>query len=611
MIEIEEIELKNFTLPNDQIGMVIMQPFVELIDSEPLHWQNGKKKHQIDRIIRTLEISSKEYTGCDKTHFTLFPEYSIPGLEGIKEVQTFIESSQWKNGTIIIGGVDGLTANEYSKLCNEDKTIVHHRNKLKEFRDDRWVNCCVVWVRDTNGEINRWIQPKIVPCWTEKNYAYSQMFCGQSIYLFKCSLANNVVFHFLSLICFDWIGRIDNEEGIWAILKALNDYWNKLGKKEEINLIIVLEYNDEPNHYDFLNNARNFFEKRRKYTNIVRDNCIVIFANTAGGSKPGKYENYGFSSLIFSPDAHYDTNGCPPSYALSTKKLRGTDNLGRCKDALFREMGACIHSLKVRLPLFVNSGPSDRCFPIDETIVHSIDDGANDARTPSIPVPASIKWTNDQLDKISHLLENENVHPLKDYIADSHKFVSEEIRIQTPDFLCKYIELCSEGITKEEEKWIEVGIKRIQNVENWNEKEKKSFETVVYALSVLKACKPLEIKGSLAHGTIQLHNKGVAVIDLIIVCGKTHKGCFEYAKNQYIGSGQRFAIIITHNGRSSLPERLNKTSILDAKYDRSRGPHIADPESMFDHCGYQNLIDCCNSESLDELNNKISELVEI
>lgn len=128
MIEIKEVQL-DITLPNSGVGVVVMQPFVELGNDEPFRWHNDKKTKQIERIIRTLEIAKQADHGCEKTYFTIFPEYSIPGLEGVEKIQEVLKSSSWNSGTIIIGGVDGLTRDEYSLLCNEDNTEVFPQSR--------------------------------------------------------------------------------------------------------------------------------------------------------------------------------------------------------------------------------------------------------------------------------------------------------------------------------------------------------------------------------------------------------------------------------------------------------------------------------------------------
>lgn len=603
MIRVGEVQLDDITLPGNGIGIVIMQPFVELTDHEPYHWQNNKKRKQIERIVRTLEIAKKPEHGCEKTNFTIFPEYSIPGLEGVQKIQTILRSNSWQTGTIVIGGIDGLTKGEYTTLCSEDNAELHEENKPEKIRDDQWVNCCITWMKEANGSLKQWIQLKLSPSWPEKNITHSRMFTGSSLYVFSGKFDNQTDFRFFSLICFDWIGPIGRSYGIEAILSEINNCWHNTRK--EMSLVFLLQNNRDPNHRNFIENARNYFDIRTKYPFINRSDGTIICANTAGGLLPGKYQNYGYSSLIFSPVVPYDTNGCPPTFAVITKKLRGTENLGRCKEALFREMGACIHSFRFRLPQFVNLGPADRCLPIDEAIVYAIDHGSSDPRTSGKPVPASVKWTNDHLDNIASLLENEQRHPLKNDITNAYIQVSEHIRKQPGDFLCKYIVMAS-CCLKEKDKWIEIGGGPIPNIDKWDEKEEESLETVVYSLSIIKVCKPLEVRDSPAHATIKIPGK---VFDVIVVSGKTHDDCFKYAKDQYRGSGQRFIIVVTRDIHNTSWDKKFK-SYLDVQVSTEQDPIITDPDSRFRRCGYQNLIsNCFNTQNLTELNNKITEVI--
>ena len=334
MIKVEEVEL-NATLPNEGIGIVAMQPFVELCSDEPFRWQNNKKGKQIERIIRSLEIAEQRDHGCERTHFTIFPEYSIPGLEGVQKIQETLRDHLWKDGAIVIGGIDGLTKDEYSTLCSGDTTQVHEKNKAGKVRDDQWVNCCIVWAK-TNGLLKRWVQPKLSPSWPERNITHSPMFVGRSVYVFSGKFENQTKYRFLSLICFDLIGQIKTYYGIWAVFSAIDSYWRSTDTKKEMNLVFILQFNPKPNHHNFLENARDYFEIKDRCPFINRNEGIILFANTAGGSLPGKYQNYGYSSLISSHTAPYDNKGCPPTFALTSQQIRGTDSLGRCKEAQYQ-----------------------------------------------------------------------------------------------------------------------------------------------------------------------------------------------------------------------------------------------------------------------------------
>jgi hypothetical protein len=77
----------------------------------------------IEKIVKTLNIASRKDHGCERSHFVVFPEYTIPGLKGINVVQKIIEGASWEIGTIVVGGVDGLRKNEYATLCEQSENV--------------------------------------------------------------------------------------------------------------------------------------------------------------------------------------------------------------------------------------------------------------------------------------------------------------------------------------------------------------------------------------------------------------------------------------------------------------------------------------------------------
>lgn len=601
MVQIKEVQL-NITLPDDAVGVVVMQPFVELGVEEPFRWRNDKKTKQIERIIRTLEIAKQADHGCEKTYFTIFPEYSIPGLEGVEKIQEILESNSWDSGTIIMGGVDGLTKDDYSTLCNEDNTEVIPQNRSDNILETQWVNCCITWVKDLNGSFKKWVQPKLVPSWLERNIVCNDMFCGNSVYIFRCKFRNEVDCYFLSLICFDWIGQINYRRGIRAVLHEINEHWSHSGRKD-INFIFVLQNNDEPNHHAFLENTRNYFEERTSHPFAARDNCVIIFANTAGGPIPGRYQRYGYSSLVCSHRSPYDTESCPPTFSVRTAKLRNTDNLGGCKDTLFREMGACIHSFEFCLPSFVNLGPTGRTLLIRRAVVHPVDQAINDPRVPGNPVPASTKWVNDQLDGIKSILHHETPSPLRDEIELSHEYIVKNIRICSDTFLgdCLKWSVCKYN------KWLNLGGREIPDVDNWSEKEESSLRIVVYSLGILNVWKSLEFSNPKSHATIRSTEN---IIDVIVVSGGETSGkCFEYGR-QFLTGSSRFGIVITRDIHESPVSKRDKL-IFEAEAEiTEKGPIITDPAII--HCGYSNLKNACfDSISLTDLSDKITKIIGV
>lgn len=578
MIEVKEIPL-DITLPDDGVGMVIMQPFVELCGDEPYRWQNDKKGKQIDRIVRTLEIAKQADHGCEKTHFTIFPEYSIPGLEGVKKIQEILESSSWKDGTIVIGGVDGLSKDEYSILCSELMTHVHEKNKAEEVRDGQWVNCCITWVKTKNDKgdfiIEKWIQLKLCPSWPEEDVKVHDMFEGKCMYVFEGRVIDGRAFRFMSLVCYDWIGTLGNANGIFAILQKLNCLRGVEPYGKPMHLSFVLQRNEKPNHPSFLYNAYGFF--RQNYPFVDRSECIVILVNNGGSPCPGPCRKYGYSSLIFSPHSPYTSEGSPPSYAVTTKILRGNEILQTCKEALFRENGGAIHSFRLFHPLFVDRILESRRRPLGPVLVYALDEKIKDPRVPGEQVSAVVKWINDKVDLLPAF--HTSASQFQTLINNAQDKVTKELRWCDEHYLTKMIVFATADIIEEERK----------NVDIWLEKEKRSLESIIYSLTLVSCSNSVMIKNAPAHAYIK-HNK--TVIDIIVVSGGvTHEQNIKHAIRCYPGRKERVTLIISRDQHDSPLTDKDKP--------------IYDVETDIKRCGFYNLRSCLTSSTSEELSEKI------
>lgn len=591
MINIELVPV-DVIFPIDLFGMVFMQPYLEIdLGGEPYRWINLKVPEQINRISRTLEISKTANNG--NTHFTIFPEYSIPGLEGVRKIQETVALPSWRSGTVVIGGVDGLSKDEYEILCNEGNTEVFRDNRVANIPARCWVNCSITWVKDRNAILKRWVQPKINPSWPERNITDRSMFCGSSVNLFTAKFDNLMECSFLSLICYDWIGRVRENYGIWAVLSEIQNICAQNNKK--IDLVFVPQFNPEPNHNNFLENTRDYFVNRMQYPNIERDFGSVLFVNTAGGLHPGKYRDYGYSSLVFSPLAPYDKNGCPPTYSLKTSKLRAKDTLDRCIDVLFREMGACIHSFNFKLPRFINLAVPDRSLPLNEAKVHQIDAGLVDPRIPGDSVPASVKWVNDQLDVINSFLYQDRTHPLKAYIDAAHQRVCQEVKNCSD----KFLRMSIEKVVFKYSKWIKCGGKDIHNVDDWDENEKQCLEILVHSLVFLGGLERITIKDAVWHGLMIIDEpgKGKRAVDLIVLAGgSSHQENLDYLdESKYTSKKERKTIIISRTN----PDR--PMTALDKK--------VFDTDTDIYRCGFHELVASLAVASEAEFVTKIKNVI--
>jgi hypothetical protein len=180
--------------------------------AEPYQCTEQAKQQQFAVLTETLAVARAARHGVDKTHFTIFSEYSIPGLEGISLVQDDLLENNWPRGTMVIGGTDALTQAQYIELLHGDATHVDTaRNGANQVPPDHWVNCAITWVKGVDGSLERWIQPKLHPAWKEMDISHQHMFRGSSVYMFEGLLENGSLYRFGTLVCLDWIAPIGTQ----------------------------------------------------------------------------------------------------------------------------------------------------------------------------------------------------------------------------------------------------------------------------------------------------------------------------------------------------------------------------------------------------------------
>lgn len=221
MIHISRVDLteREILLPHDRVGMVIVQPYLTLTEQEPFRTVAASKAELMANLTATMAVARAAPHQAEKTHFTIFPEYSIPGLDGIALIDAALADPQWPSGTIVIGGVEALSKPDFVILAGRDGTHLDTEyNGLEQIDDAEWINCAIVWTKAGDGTVERWLQPKLWPAWDEQDITYQNMYRGKSIFSFKGNLSNGLKYRFSSLICFDWIASIETRRAWrWAL----------------------------------------------------------------------------------------------------------------------------------------------------------------------------------------------------------------------------------------------------------------------------------------------------------------------------------------------------------------------------------------------------------
>ena len=305
MVHIASVDLaaRGIVLPSDRVGMCSRSLSCRLRRPSRTNARHILKCGRCKLITDTLRIAREAHHGVSKTHFTVFPEYSVPGRDGVALVQASLEAADWPSGTVVIGGTDGLSKADFSILAGEPRTYFDTTNNaLARMGATEWVNCGITWVKAANGTVERWLQPKLSPAWPELNIKYDEMFRGNSLFAFNGPFDNGTQYRFCSLVCFDWIAT-DLVKKAWRfVVDELGRQATKIGGELPLSWLFVIQHNRRPSADSFLVEVGGFFDQR-EIPNVRRDRACLIFANSAGKAVPGKANLMGTPVSFFSPNS--------------------------------------------------------------------------------------------------------------------------------------------------------------------------------------------------------------------------------------------------------------------------------------------------------------------
>ncbi len=580
MLRVEPIDL-NVTFPSDWIRVVTIQPHVHLTTSKPYRWPENRKSEQIAGINRTLEIAKVQ-----QAHFTLFPEYSIPGLVAVDLISNAIADENWSNGSIVIGGVDGLTKNEYEQLCQQPNTIYHANNAPDHVTQNKWINCSVTWVKDDNGQFKKYIQPKICPAWSEKNIQWAYMFRGKAIYIFIAKYNNNFPCRFVSFICFDWIGKIDglNTQLVDRFLHSYNTICGD--NPNHLHWVFILQENDEPNHDLFIRRTSDFLTERTDNPMVDRVNSAIILVNNSGKTwRRITDTNRAFTSCVF-PETHsLDTTGSPDTISFASTKIRGK-TINRCKDILFREQRPCIHSFNIRVTQFLDLTQESRCHPIENASVHPLDEHSEDPRFPDGPVPACVKWVNDELDSIQSL-ETRYPQTLPSKTHESHEVILGKLRRLPANRQQDNVHYATASHSGNDSD-------NFVDADSWDTQERQALEHLLHTTTIFRiANNEIDLEDSKLHARTTIDGK---LYEIVAIRGREHPDCKRHFDKVCMIIINHPILLVSRNVDNrpytqKFSQKITKVNQLGTVSDI----RFADPSSGIIQKGYSDLLDIYTS----------------
>ncbi len=575
MIAVESIPL-SVILPSMQIRMVLMQPYVHFAEplAEPLGWKPGKAAEQLNAIERTLALAGDVAHPQGPAHFTVFPEYAVPGLDGVALIDAAIRSSTWSSNTVVIAGIDGLDKTQYRQLCTEPNTNTQASSSPDTVQDHEWVNCCVTWAKDNEGRIARWIQAKVRPAWIEINTHHQSMFCGSSVFLFEARFdEEDYPCNFLSLICFDWVAKAGAATTVWQeVVQCLQDRWK--GTPGTITWMFVPQANPKPNHDSFISSTYDFLTST-SHSAVDRRETGVVLANIALCQEPQATAAGGYTALVYGQNARFDCDGNWPSVCTQPQILRSTKKLACLKDAVFREAGACIHSFRTRVPRFLQADVTDRCCPVEDAYVYSMD-GVVRPRTPNAPVPACLKWVHDELDTLPRLADTDlSTLPLAHEVTTAHDGLIDRMRSMESRRCEHVMRLASPSIVLRQSPL------KLVVADKWTSEQSEALSHVANALSAFGIVFEIDPIDSSLHAALKGDGP---VIQVAAVRGQKHEECVKHFRATCAMPLHDPVVLITRD----------ESNLVPMKEELERFTHPADT-SKLRVMDYQTFIQICRA----------------
>ena len=558
--------------------MVLAQPQLTLSQVEPYRCTEESRAQQLAAISASLSIARESSHGADKTHFTLFPEYSIPAAGGIELVEDILRRRDWPAETIVIGGTDALSKAQFQALAAAPNTTIDTDSSAPVLiAADQWINCAITWIKSQDGSIRRWLQPKLSPAWREQNIVYRRMFRGNSVFLFTGQFQNGTSYRFCSLVCFDWIATVDGQRPWRAVVEALSTTAATLQAELSLSWLFVIQHNRRPSAESFMVEVPSFFDQT-VYDNVRRDRTCLVFVNSAGAPRPRRAATHGNTSLIFAGNTLFTTPDCYSTFSNGGRKFRGHGLVEPHKDILFREAGACVHSFQQIDPATVVAGPHGKTIALANPSVHPIME-LNDPRAPDGPVPASVKWLNDELDDIPNLSDTYAGASLAPAVHPVHSETVNDLRQLRGDQISYSMHLAVSPAT---------GHAAIQHADAWNHSHRNAVTHLLHTLDILCLCSTgCSLTESPLHATLTI---GELVLDVVAIRGQTHEQCLQHYQH-VLPNGRHPVLLVSRDDDN------NKWSPRLGRYDRPLTPSrsndrdFTDPSKVSWQVGYRELLD--------------------
>jgi hypothetical protein len=265
-------------------------------------YKNENPKEKWEMLNKIFEKYSDPSCKFSNSNYIIFPEDTVPS-EYIDELILLLNKNLKKNSVVIFGS-DHINFELYYKYLEKYKEFNEEafnilENDINDVPKDKPVNLEFIIIKDNNNLLNVFLQAKTHPFFGEESLDINMdLYRSKYFYLFSSTM---VPFNFMSLICFDYVYRDNYWSNIYSIVKKANQLY--FTKRQELDLLIVIECNPKPEHRVFIDTLTGFYGEHLFKTPGTRD-TISIFVNSSEESKIETLEkeecNFGYSHIVLS-----------------------------------------------------------------------------------------------------------------------------------------------------------------------------------------------------------------------------------------------------------------------------------------------------------------------
>jgi len=315
--------------------------------------------------------------------------------------------------TVIIAGLEYLQWDEYKDILANLSCMPQPETWLTGGLENNIVNAAGIWIRDANGEVKKYIQPKIHPQDHEQAIPVYQ---GQNALVFRSvDQTNGPRLNFCVQICSDF----SNAEFVKQLRQGLATECEDLG----LDLTFLIQCNPDQEAGQFKQAVKAYFDVPNGIA-PTEQGCL-LFVNKAN-EKIGKSRKWGQSKLHFPYKKWRPLEFAPPTYWLTN------DGPHNHQAVILRESGPGIYWLTYK-PHYLVQRPagSGQSLPFPDAqarfaYIEGTSFGHGTDADLFVPIPAVCHWLQGEWNEgkgelRSHLVENNINHNVSEYYLNLYQ----------------------------------------------------------------------------------------------------------------------------------------------------------------------------------------------